>query len=141
MGGCRVEDHLRRERVQVGPEPALEAPPEVREDHYRGVVRLEVVRLQDFPFELLSHGGQSLGRLFHETYERAPGEIHPHATEDPLLPIKRQMIDVFGDHDLGQEPCRRKPFSTAWAGKGAEVTPSWHLGQAYLGRTVFTTSN
>src|SRR5258708_35719855 len=45
MGGCRVEDHLRRERVQVGPEPALEAPPEVREDHYRGVVRLMVFRL------------------------------------------------------------------------------------------------
>jgi hypothetical protein len=102
--GRRIEDDLPPERVEICPEPAFETPPAIVQYRHGRVIRLEIDRGRDLAAQLRLNRRQGRRHIRHPSTQGGTGEIDPLAREDPLEPMQRQVVDVFRDDDMCEQP-------------------------------------
>src|ERR1700730_2504122 len=104
MRGRRVEDDLRREWIQIGPEAAFEAATPLMEDCDRRVIGLEIIGRRDLPPQVLANRRQR-GRDVGDPPTQGTGrQIDPLPREDALEPVQREVVYILRDDDMGEEP-------------------------------------
>ena len=79
-----------------GPQAAIEHPD-------RRIIRMQQVVRQNMAFDPFDQRQQQLHGAPAPVGQRAVGNIRPHAGEDLVQPIKRQVVIELGDQDVGQQ--------------------------------------
>ena len=98
---CRrgIEDDLRHEGIEIGPDAAFPTPGLLQNRH-RGIVGLQIPRRRHLAAELVADRRQRGGDVGDPAAQRRPREVEVLALKDPLEPVQGQMVEIFRDHHV-----------------------------------------